>query len=138
MHTQLKLITMPFSRYAQLLLCTDSSAGILVGITLLAGQSWLEPWYGLSDPFLTLIGLTNLVYGLASGALLLWTSHARRLSRKALRSLALANRTWGLVACALCIYTWSEATWLGSGHLLLEAVFVCALAQLELRLAVQG
>lgn len=114
---------------ASKLLWVDGLAGLSVGLFLLALQGPLLGFYGFEPEFLALQTGANLAYG----------AYAVTLARLRARPLALvvvlacANALWGL----LCLrWVWlfrASATPFGLGHLLLEALFVFALAASEWR-----
>ena len=112
------------------LLRVDSAAALLAAAFtgLVAGV--LSRWYDLPLPLLQAVALVNLAYGLFSGWLLL-----RPCPRPLvlIHTLVFANGAWACVCLVLAVWFFDAATWLGIGHLLLEAAFVGALAVAEWR-----
>ncbi len=111
------------------LLWMDGGGGLLVGLVVLSLHGNMAGWYGLPEHIVLLTGAANMAYGLYSLQLA-----ARRVRpRVMLRGLALANGAWTIVCAVLLLRHGVEATWLGQGHLVLEGLYVAALAVLEWR-----
>lgn len=86
-------------------------------------------WYGLPERIVLFTGLANVAYGLFSLQLA-----ARRVRPMGMiRGLVVANGTWPVVCAALLVEHGAAATWLGRGHLVLEGLYVGALAVIEWR-----
>lgn len=117
------------------MLLLDSGAGCTVGSVCLVLCPWLSGIYGFDPSLVLFIGAVNVIYGLSSGALLLLTTQRQDIPVAPLRFLALANASWVIPCGVLLTMTWSEATWLGVLHIILEATFVSWLALIELRIA---
>ena len=111
------------------LLWIDSLGGLSVGLLVLALAPWLAGLYGLPERVVLFVGSANAVYGCYSGSLAL---RARR-GRRWIVFLVMANASWALVCIALAIRFADSARPLGLAALVLEAVFVGALAALEWR-----
>ena len=111
------------------LLWIDCSAGAAVGVGMLALHVPMAHWYELPVGLLLGMGAANLVY--ASFSLSLARDPDRSLGR--VSQLAVANMAWGLVCLALTAMFRGEASWLGIGHLVLEALFVGGLGLVEWR-----
>lgn len=116
-------------RVTRSLLWIDSGAGLTVGILVLLLATWLSRLYGLPVSLVTAMGIANVCYGLYSFSL------ARRpvRPRALLLLLVAANATWALICVIAAAIVAPFATRLGVAQLLLEGVFVGALAALEWR-----
>lgn len=110
------------------LLRLDSTAGLSVGVTVLALSGWLVHFWRMPIAVVHFIGVANVSYGLY-GLLLL-----RRPLRPlfAVRLLAIANLCWVLVSAVLLSRVWDTASIFGIGHIVMEAAFVAVLGSLEL------
>ena len=107
-------------------------AAAVAGALLLAFHTWLADLYALPCELLLVMGLANLAYASVSFTL----AALRRGDRvPLLRVVAVANVAWAVV-CATLAAVWSgEASLLGTGQLIGEAVFVGGLGVLEWRAA---
>lgn len=111
------------------LLWIDCIAAALGGGAVLLLLPWLGALYGLPPGVLAAIGVANLLYGAYSCSLAV-----RRHRRRALVTLLVAaNGAWALACVGMALHFAGSATWLGLGHLVLEAVFVGGLAVCEWR-----
>jgi hypothetical protein len=115
---------MPYARY---LLRIDSSAGLVVGGTMIALDEWLSELYAIPLGIFYFVALTNVVYGLFSLSLVM---RARR-TMGLIKLLAVANGGWAVLCFGLVVYLWCTATFFGIAHVALEGVFVGGLAALE-------
>lgn len=109
------------------LLWVDSTAGLFVGMAVLLLSEWLTSLYALPRGLLLFTAVANVIYGAYS--LTLAVRPVR--SRRSIEVLVFANGAWAVMCCALASIFVRSATILGMGHLLVEAVFVAALARLE-------
>ncbi len=111
------------------LLWVDSSAGLVVGVFVLALSPWLGGLYGMSRALILGIGGANVVYGLFALSL------ARRQlrPRPLIALLAGANAAWAIFCVITVAAVWPSASWIGLAHLGLEALFGFGLAVLEWR-----
>jgi hypothetical protein len=109
------------------LLRIDSFGGLSVGLLMLLLSHWLSSWYGLPRGFILFTGLVNIIYGCYSFSLLLRTK--RPLSLIIL--LVLANLVWAVLCVLWAVIFAQTASFLGTIHLLGEALFVGGLAYLE-------
>lgn len=101
----------------------------MVGLFLLIFHAWLSDLYSLPFQFLIFQGFCNLGYSFCSYTL---AASSQRAYRWVVR-LAAANMVWG-VLCFVWLFWYSNAaSYFGSAHLLLEAVFVGGLGYLEWR-----
>jgi hypothetical protein len=111
------------------LLQIDSVAGLSAGVVMLAASPWVAGWYAVPRAWLVANAAANLLYGTASGLL------ARRRQRPVtlVATMALANLAWAVGCVALLVVLRDRASWLGLGHLAVEALFVGGLGALEWR-----
>ncbi|MEM6327110.1 MAG: hypothetical protein AAF791_08330 [Bacteroidota bacterium] len=109
------------------LLWIDCTAGAVVGVAVLTLSGWLADVYGLPRGLLLVTGVANLAYASYSFSL------ARRRERPmaGLTLLAAANMAWAVPCLAWAWIYGPDATWLGLGHLLTEAVVVGGLGAVE-------
>jgi hypothetical protein len=115
------------------LLWIDCLAGALVGSLVLAltASRHLQPFTGLPDAVLYLVGWANLSYASYACSLAL----RRRWPPDAIRLLIVANAGWACACLLLAALLARGAAPLGLAYLLAEAVFVAGLAWLEARVA---
>ncbi len=113
------------------LLSTDALAGLVVGIATLIATPYLADWYGWSKGFVLFMGGANVVYGCWSGMMTLRLRRTARLSRWMVFVLVYANGAWGVQCVVQMVRLRESATYLGLGHLFLEALFVGGLAIIE-------
>ena len=111
------------------LLWIDGLGGVVAGLAVLLLRNWLSEWYRLPPQFLLLIGVANLAYG----------SYSLSLAMRARRPiifillLAAANLTWTILCLRWAVMYAGTASWLGLAHLIIEGLYVGALACLEWR-----
>jgi hypothetical protein len=109
------------------LLWVDCTAAALAGVAMLALGAWLSRWYGLPGELLSFMGAANLLYATFSLSLAVRRRRAMRL----IHLLVFANLAWSAVCVGLAVAFSGSATWLGTAHLIGEALFVAGLARLE-------
>jgi hypothetical protein len=115
------------------LLWVDCIAAALGGGAVLLLGPWLPSLYGLPAGLLVFIGLANLAYGSYSFSPAL----LRRRPPVLITLLVAANGAWVLDCLGMALHFAGSATWLGLGHLVVEAVFVGSLAAREWKWRVQ-
>lgn len=113
------------------LLWFDCTAGLAVGLAMLALSGVLSPLFGLSRGVLVTTAVANLAYGSFSYSLVRRPEAAPR----RVRVLVVANFAWALVCVALAAVYAGPGSWLGAAYLLAEGVFVGVLASVEARVA---
>lgn len=118
---------------AKHLLWIDCTAAALAGGAVLLLWPWLARLYGLTPDWLVFIAIANLAYGSYSFSLAL----RRRRPLTLIILLVVANGAWALACVAMAVHFAGSATWLGLGHLVLEAAFVGGLAAREWRWRLQ-
>jgi hypothetical protein len=118
---------------AQRLLLLDGSAGLAVGVFVLALHRVLADLYGLPPTVLLATGAANLAYGAFSSRLARRARRGLPVGRGWIDGLIAANAAWSVVCAALVIALAGSAGPLGLAHLTLEGLFVGALAWLERR-----
>jgi hypothetical protein len=111
------------------LLWLDCSAAGVVGVAMLALSGPLAPRLGLPRAVLAAMALANLAYGASSFTL----ARQATAPRRHVRALVAANLAWTGVCVALAACFAGRATWLGTGYVLAEGLFVGALAAVEAR-----
>lgn len=111
------------------LLWVDCIAAAVGGLAVLLLLPWLVPIYGLPPGWLQGVGIANLLYGSYSFSLAL----RRRRPQAFITLLVVANAAWALVCVGMALHFADSATWLGLGHLVVEAVVVGGLAACEWR-----
>jgi hypothetical protein len=111
------------------LLHVDSTAGLVVGIGVLALSPWLAPLYGMSRTLVVGMGIANVAYGTFSGVL----ARRRRRPRALLAALVVANAAWAIACWVTAAALAESATWFGLASLVGEGAFVGGLAALEWR-----
>ena len=98
---------------------------------MLALSGSLSAWYALPRRLLVAMGVANLLYASYSGTLAVRASTGRPPSRPALLTLVGGNAAWAAVCAMLAAATAASASWAGTAHLGLEALFVGGLAWAE-------
>jgi len=111
------------------MLWIDCSAAATVGAVVLLAQHALSQWHQLPLELIQFLGIVNLSY--ASGAFML--ARARNRPRWAVLALVVANAGWAVVCLALALGVHRQASWLGTTHLVAEALIVACLAAVEWR-----
>ncbi|PJZ48944.1 hypothetical protein [Leptospira saintgironsiae] len=119
-------------KQARFFLTLDSSGALIVGIFVLLFYSLLSNLTGWSESFTRIEGFANLIYGSYSGILLLQFRKGI-LNRVFVLILIIANSLWGLQCFTQAWRLQEEATYIGTAALLLEGIYLLALAYLEAR-----
>jgi len=118
---------------ARRLLWFDGLAGLGVGACVLALGPVLSTLYGLPVGLVLAIGVANLTYGSCSTTLAARWRRGVTPSRMSIDVLIAANGAWAVVCLALAVVFRGQASPLGLGSLVLEAVVVGGLAIAERR-----
>jgi hypothetical protein len=111
------------------LLWLDCTAAAVVGTAQVALVGLLAPLLGVPRGFVTFTALMNLAYGAFSFSLARKTPPP--LQR--VRVLVIANFAWAGVCLATAVYFARPGSWLGAIYVMVEGVFVAALAASEAR-----
>ena len=115
------------------ILALDSIGGLLAGAVTVLAAPRLTDYYGWPEGQALCFGWVNLSYGCYSGTLALYLRRKARLSRWAVIALIAANGAWTLQCFTRAWLLWESASPLGIGQLLLEGLWVGALAYVEAR-----
>lgn len=99
-----------------------------MGAVVLSLRDWLAGLYALPGELLLLMGLANLGYAVVSFTLAMLSRGDRV---PFLRVIAVANITWALLCSRWAVVWFGEASVLGVGQLVAEAIFVGGLGLLE-------
>ncbi len=110
-------------------LWVDCTAGACVGVVVLLFVGRLGEWFGLPRRLIFFMGVTNLVYACYS----FFLATRRERPKTLIRLLVAANLAWSLLLLYSVTVLAETARPLGVAYLLLEALFVGALAVLEWR-----
>ena len=110
-------------------LWVDCTAGACVGVVVLLFVGRLGEWFGLPRRLIFFMGVTNLVYACYS----FFLATRRKRPKTLIRLLVAANLAWSLLLLYSVTVFAETARSLGVAYLLLEALFVGALAVLEWR-----
>ena len=109
------------------LLWVDGTAGLSVGLGMLALSGWLSALYALPEPLYFVIAIANTGYGLFSLSLAMRHERPMRL----IISLVIANAAWAVLCFVGVVALVGEASFFGLAHLFGEGTFVGGLAWLE-------
>ena len=109
------------------LLWVDCTAGLFVGLGMLALSGWLSALYALPEPLYLVIALANTGYGLFSLSLAVRQERPMSL----IIVLVFANATWAALCFVGAVALVGQASFFGLAHILAEGVFVGGLAWLE-------
>ena len=118
------LISSP--RFLPAVLSIDAVSAGASGLLHVAAASALAGWLGLDARLVSASGLALF----AVAALALWAARSKPVPRAAVYLLVAINAAW-VVGCVELLLTAGGLTTLGQAFLVLQAVFVGALAQLE-------
>ena len=110
----------------------DSMGGLAAGFIVLLLHGILAQWYGLPERIVLFIALANIAYGSYSGGLVLYTRLKALPHRRSIFVLIAANLLWPLVCVILLVMNKVSISFWGTGHLLLEGLYVGLLGALEL------
>lgn len=110
-------------------LWVDCTAGAVVGVVVLLFVGRLSEWFGLPRRLVLFMGVINLVYACYS----FFLATRRKRPKTLIRLLVAANLAWSLLLLYSVTVFAGTARPLGVTYLLLEALFVGALAVLEWR-----
>lgn len=119
---------------ARRLLWFDCAAAASSGLLVAGLRHWLAALHHLPASLLGFFGGVSLLYAAYSGTLAVSSSRGLPLRRRWIDLLIAGNLAWSLVCLGTAVTLWPTASALGRAHLLLEAVFVAALAGLEYKL----
>ncbi|TGM95624.1 hypothetical protein [Leptospira dzoumogneensis] len=119
-------------KQARFLLTLDSSGALIVGVFILLFSSLVSNLTGWQESFTLIEGSANLIYGSYSGILLLLFRKGN-LHRVFVFILIIANSLWGLQCFTQAWRLQESATYIGTALLLLEGIYLVALAYLEAR-----
>lgn len=120
-------------RRAVQILCMDSGAGLLAGMTMLLLHQPLIQFNYLPANVLLFMGLANFIYAMYSGTLAYRTIFKNDISMGLIHLLITANGIWSLICIALIFGFWPILSVFGVCYLLLEGCFVAGLALVEYR-----
>lgn len=115
------------------LLSLDGIGGLVAGALVLVLRGPIAGFYGMPVAVVAFVALANVAYGSYSSRLAWRASRGVLPSRRAVEVLAFANACWPLVCVALLVLTRATASIFGQLHLVLEGVYVFALAVVEWR-----
>ena len=116
------------------MLCADGAAAAIVGLLVLALHDWLAQLFRFPQALVLTMGIVNLAYASYSGTLAVRALGGRPPGRAAINLLIGGNLAWTVVCMITAILTWRTASVFGHAQLVLEGIFVAALAALEHRL----
>ncbi|WKB52489.1 hypothetical protein [Eleftheria terrae] len=108
-------------------LWADALASAGTGALLVLGASSLAQWLGLPATLLMLAGASLLPFA----ALVAWLASRQRLPRAGLWALVAYNAMWVLDSALLLVSGWVQPSLLGQAFVVLQAVVVGALAELQ-------
>jgi hypothetical protein len=111
----------------------DCSGACAAGVGVLSLHHGLVALYRLPASLVWLIGSVNLLYATYSGALATRASLRASPTPRAVDLLIIANLTWALGCWAIALGMWHSASAFGRAHLVLEGLYVGALALVESR-----
>lgn len=114
-------------RFLRTVVWFDALTGLLLGAAHVLLTRPLSDWTGMSQGLLHATGLMLLGYAVLATAI----ASAREMPRAALWVLIVGNFAWALASLALLIGSVLTPTWLGQAYLLVHAVSVAALAELQ-------
>ncbi|PKA16614.1 hypothetical protein [Leptospira haakeii] len=117
-------------KQARFILTLDSSGAFVVGVLIFLFSSFISTLNGWDKSFTHMEGFANLIYGSYSGTLLLFFRKGN-LHRVFVFILITANSLWGLQCFAQAWRLKDEATHVGNSVLLLEGIYLVALAYFE-------
>jgi hypothetical protein len=118
------ILTSP--RFLRTVLWADAASAACCAVLQLAGAALLAPLLGLSSTLLLASGLALLPFVAAS----LWLARRDPHPRAGVQALALANAAWA-AGCLALLFTGGAGTVLGQLYLLVQAVAVAVLAELQ-------
>jgi len=114
-------------RFLRNVLLLDAASCLACGALQVAATGALVPWLGLPAPLLLETGLFLLVYA----ALVGWIATRRLVPTVWVRLLVVGNLGWALACVGLVFSGLIRPTVLGVGYLVLQAVVVAVLAELQ-------
>ncbi|MCW7539249.1 hypothetical protein OOT46_15500 [Aquabacterium sp. A7-Y] len=118
---------LPVSPFLRRVLAADALLSGASGLLMTAGAAFLAPRLGLPAELLGVAGLSLLPFAAA----LAWLATRRQLPRAALWALVAYNTLWVLDSALLLAGGWFEPTWLGQAFVVLQALVVAVLAELQ-------
>lgn len=105
----------------------DAIASGAMGVILLAGAPWLRSLLGMPQPLLLAVGAVCLCWGLFVGAV----SRRERLTEGVVWAIIVLNAVWVIESAALLLLGWVQPTQLGTAFVIVQALAVAALAELQ-------
>ena len=124
---------MEMSDRTKRVLTLDSGAGCAFGLMLFGFHPLFVSLWGFPETLVWFLAATHLTYGLGSGLLLMYAKRRQSIPRRGLMTLIVGNIAWGLFCVGLLAYLWPDATIIGRGQLIVEALFVAGLGVVEYR-----
>lgn len=120
----MKIVSSP--RFLPTVLWVDAASAAGSGLLQVSAASLLAGWLGLPSVLLSASGIALFAFA----ALAAWSAHARPMPRAAVYVLIAANAAW-VLGCVELLVTGTTLTELGQAFLVVQALFVAALAELE-------
>ena len=111
----------------QNVLWVDCLGGLLVGVLVLLFSNLISEWDALPLTIIRFVGFANLVYGSYS----IWVTTRNPRKIILVKILALANMAWLIVCITIIVMHWSEISWFGTIHKLVEGIYVASLGVIE-------
>lgn len=105
----------------------DAIASGAMGVILLAGAPWLRGLLGMPQPLLLAVGAVCLCWGLFVGAV----SRRERPTEGVVWAIIVLNAVWVIESAALLLLGWVQPTQLGTAFVIVQALAVAALAELQ-------
>ncbi|MEJ5991073.1 hypothetical protein WG902_13815 [Ramlibacter sp. PS3R-8] len=120
----MKLVSSP--RFLPTVLWIDAVSAAGSGLLQVGAASLLAGWLGVPAALLSASGVALFAFA----ALAAWSAHARPIPRAAVYVLVAANAAW-VLGCVELLLTGSTLTMLGQAFLVVQALFVGVVAELE-------
>ena len=105
----------------------DAIASGAMSVILLAGAPWLRGLLGMPQPLLLAAGAVCLFWGLFVGAV----SRRERMTEGVVWAIIVLNAVWVIESAALLLLGWVQPTQLGTAFVIVQALAVAALAELQ-------
>ena len=118
-------IQSPF--FLRRILLADAVTCVATGLLMLAGASVLEPWLGLPAALLQTAGALLLPIA----GFIMYAGTRPMLSRSMVRMIIAGNALWVAASIALLMSGWITPTTIGQAFVVVQAVAVAVLAELE-------
>ncbi|MEQ8350576.1 MAG: hypothetical protein RH862_03775 [Leptospiraceae bacterium] len=113
------------------IISADSLGGLIAGIATLLIYPLLADLHNWSEALVLFMAIVNIAYGCYSGILFLLYRKDPSSLEPMVITLIIANSAWAGFCFTQLWWIGSDSFWTGSGHLILEGIFVAALAFIE-------